>query len=173
MRTDEWYNFRSNPRPQVHVLATLDESSYSGGEMGADHPIAWWHDYDGGRAWYTAVGHTGESYSEPLFLGHLLGGIEYAAGIGNAAGPAGPPRILSVSASVRGRRVAVTVKYAGCPGCSGELEIGKVRAPLHAREGVATGTSPPLRPGHFRVRVTLRDPAAAVRLTSTRPVVVR
>ena len=79
-RTDEWYDFRSNPRGKVQVLARLDEASYTGGTMGADHPIAWWHTYDGGRAWYTAGGHTRESYREPLFLQHLLGGIEYAAG---------------------------------------------------------------------------------------------
>ena len=78
MRTDEWYNFRTNPRTNVHVLARLDESSYIGGTMG-DHPIAWFHEYDGGRAWYTAGGHTPESFSEPLFLAHLLGGIRYAA----------------------------------------------------------------------------------------------
>jgi type 1 glutamine amidotransferase len=80
-RTDEWYDFRSNPRGAVHVLATLDESSYSGGTMGADHPIAWCHAFKGGRAWYTAGGHTGESYSEPLFSRHLLGGILWAAGL--------------------------------------------------------------------------------------------
>ena len=50
--------------------------------MGADHPIAWWHDYDGGRSWYTALGHTSESYYEPLFLAHLWGGITYAIGAG-------------------------------------------------------------------------------------------
>jgi type 1 glutamine amidotransferase len=83
VRTDEWYNFASNPRtnPDIHVLASLDESSYSGGTMG-DHPIAWYHAYRGGRAWYTAGGHTGESYAEPLFLAHLLGGVEYASGAG-------------------------------------------------------------------------------------------
>lgn len=79
-RTDEWYNFQSNPRGRLHVLATVDEATYSGGEMGADHPIAWCHFYSGGRAWYTALGHTRESYSEPLFLQHLLGGIQFAAG---------------------------------------------------------------------------------------------
>ena len=59
---------------------TLDESTYMPREwaMGADHPIAWEHEFDGGRAWYTQGGHTTESYSEPLFLGHLLGGIQYA-----------------------------------------------------------------------------------------------
>jgi type 1 glutamine amidotransferase len=79
-RTDEWYNFATNPRPQVHVLMTMDESTYTGGTMGADHPVAWYHEYDGGRAWYTALGHTVESYREPLFLAHLWGGVEYAAG---------------------------------------------------------------------------------------------
>jgi len=81
VRTDEWYNFRSNPDGTVDVLATLDEASYSGGGMGADHPIAWCHEVDGGRSWYTGMGHTKESYAEPLFRLHLLAGIESAAGI--------------------------------------------------------------------------------------------
>jgi type 1 glutamine amidotransferase len=79
-RVDEWYNFATNPRPQVHILLTIDETTYSGGTMGADHPVAWYHAYDGGRAWFTALGHTAESYREPLFLAHLWGGIAYAAG---------------------------------------------------------------------------------------------
>jgi type 1 glutamine amidotransferase len=79
VRTDEWYNFRTNPRERVRVLARLDESTYQGGTMGADHPISWRHEFDGGRSWYTALGHTKESYTEPLFLRHLLGGIEWAA----------------------------------------------------------------------------------------------
>jgi cytochrome c len=82
VRTDEWYNFRSNPRaiPEIQVLASVDESTYSGGTMG-DHPIAWQHGYDGGRAWYTAAGHTLESYREPEFLAHLASGVLYAAGV--------------------------------------------------------------------------------------------
>jgi len=80
-RTDEWYNFRNNPRGTVHVLATLDEATYSGGKMGADHPIAWCQVLDGGRSWYTAMGHTTESYAEPLYRLHLLGGIKTAAGV--------------------------------------------------------------------------------------------
>jgi len=80
-RTDEWYDFRTNPRGAVHVLLTLEEASYRGGGMGADHPLAWYHAYDGGRAWYTAMGHTPESYQDPAFLAHLLGGIEWAAGM--------------------------------------------------------------------------------------------
>jgi uncharacterized protein len=80
VRTDEWYNFATNPRGKVNVLMTVDERTYKGGTMGVDHPIAWYHAYDGGRAWYTALGHTSASYYEPLFLEHLWGGIVYAAG---------------------------------------------------------------------------------------------
>jgi type 1 glutamine amidotransferase len=79
-RFDEWYDFRTNPRPDVRVLATVDESTYAGGGMGADHPIAWCHRYDGGRAVYTAMGHTIEAYSDPLFLDHLRGAIDMARG---------------------------------------------------------------------------------------------
>jgi glucose/arabinose dehydrogenase/type 1 glutamine amidotransferase/PKD repeat protein len=80
---DEWYNFRANPRGNVHVLASLDETSYNPGQgaMGPEHPIAWCHDYDGGRSWYTGLGHTRESYSDPAFRQHLLGGIQTAAGV--------------------------------------------------------------------------------------------
>ncbi|MCA9983283.1 MAG: ThuA domain-containing protein [Anaerolineales bacterium] len=79
-RTDEWYNFQALPAGSINILAQLDESTYSGGTMGANHPIIWNHAFDGGRAWYTALGHTIDSYSEPLFLAHLLGGIRWAAG---------------------------------------------------------------------------------------------
>jgi type 1 glutamine amidotransferase len=79
-RTDEWYNYRTNPRSTAHVLATLDESSYSGGTMSGDHPTAWCKTLSGGRSFYTGGGHTQESYSDPAFRAHLLGGIRYAAG---------------------------------------------------------------------------------------------
>lgn len=77
---DEWYNYTRNPRGDVHVLMTLDESSYSGGTMGFDHPIAWRHYYEGGRSWYTGLGHREFIFSDQRFLDHLLGGIEFAAG---------------------------------------------------------------------------------------------
>ncbi|MEH1167932.1 ThuA domain-containing protein [Micromonospora sp. CPCC 205539] len=85
-RFDEWYNFQTNPRPDVHVLASLDETSYApgAGAMGADHPTSWCQDFDGGRSWYTGGGHTPESYADPAFLGHLLGGIRTAAGVADA-----------------------------------------------------------------------------------------
>ncbi len=78
-RTDEWYNYRSF-YAGIKVLADLDESSYDGGTNGANHHISWYHEFDGGRAFYTGGGHTNESFSEPLFIAHLLGGIKYAIG---------------------------------------------------------------------------------------------
>jgi uncharacterized protein len=79
-RIDEWYEFRTNPRDAATVLLTVDESSYEGGAMGDDHPLAWYHENCGGRSFYTALGHTEESYTEPAMLAHVLGGIRYAAG---------------------------------------------------------------------------------------------
>jgi type 1 glutamine amidotransferase len=79
VRTDEWYNFRTNPRSSAKVLATLDESTYSGGSMGGDHPITWCKSVQGGRSFYTGNGHTQSSYAEPAFRSMILGGIRYAA----------------------------------------------------------------------------------------------
>lgn len=79
-RVDEWYDFDHNPRGSVHVLMSLDEASYEGGQMGGDHPIAWAHEYGGGRVFYTALGHVPETFQEPLFLEHLFGAVEWAAG---------------------------------------------------------------------------------------------
>jgi len=83
-RFDEWYNYRQNPRGDVHVLATLDESTYQGGNMGADHPIAWCTEFDGGRSWYTGGGHTEASYAEDDFEKHILGGLRWAGGAADA-----------------------------------------------------------------------------------------
>jgi type 1 glutamine amidotransferase len=80
-RTDEWYNYDGTPRGRAHVLATVEESSYKGGTVGDDHPIAWCKAMGKGLVWYTAMGHTEESFTEPLFLKHLLGGIQFAAGM--------------------------------------------------------------------------------------------
>ena len=78
-RTDELYNF-TRFNDDVKVLLTVDESTYEGGQHGDFHPMAWYHEYDGGRAFYTAGGHTAESFEEPMFLQHILGGIQYAIG---------------------------------------------------------------------------------------------
>ena len=81
IRTDEWYNFRTNPRGSVHVLLTVDETTYKGGGMGVDHPIAWCHEFGGGRSWYTALGHSKGSYTaDHAFAIHLLGGIMWSSG---------------------------------------------------------------------------------------------
>jgi len=92
---DEWYNFKSpdfgtvgdadySPRANVHVLATVDESTYDeqdGNATDDDHPVTWCQRYDGGRSWYTAMGHTEASFTEPNFLTQVLGGLETTAGV--------------------------------------------------------------------------------------------
>jgi len=75
-RFDEWYNFK-NLNPNVNVLLNLEEGSYEGGANGSNHPIAWYHEFDGGRAFYTGGGHTEASFDEPDFRQHLLGAIEW------------------------------------------------------------------------------------------------
>ncbi|MBA2694272.1 MAG: ThuA domain-containing protein, partial [Actinobacteria bacterium] len=80
-RYEEPYDFVASPRGNVHVLANLDAASYPGDTMGADHPISWCQNYDGGRSWYTGLGHFAEAYTDDApFLQHLLGGIQWAAG---------------------------------------------------------------------------------------------
>ncbi|MEV5319463.1 ThuA domain-containing protein [Streptomyces sp. NPDC052687] len=79
--TDEWYDFRTNPRGTVRVLVGADESSYEGGGMGADHPLAWCHAQGAGRVFYTALGHAAEAYADPAFREHLRGGLAWAAGL--------------------------------------------------------------------------------------------
>jgi type 1 glutamine amidotransferase len=90
IREEEWYNFRTNPRGTVRVLTEVDERTYDprgysepGGSpgMGRHHPISWCQPYDGGRAFYTAMGHKAEYFAEPLLRAHLLGGIRMAAGV--------------------------------------------------------------------------------------------
>lgn len=78
--TDELYSFRQSPRAKVKVLASLDENTYTGGGMG-DHPIIWYSNFDGGRVFYTGLGHTKEVFTSPLYLKSLLGGILWAAGV--------------------------------------------------------------------------------------------
>lgn len=164
-RRDEWYNFATNPRRAVRVLATLDEATYApgGGAMGRDHPIVWAHEFDGGRAWYTGGGHTDESYSEPLFRAHLAGGIRYAAGLA-------PPSVRSLSTSVRARRVLVSVRYQDCSRCGARLDVRRPGRRLTVRmrlDGTnARGTTPVLRAGRWTLVVTVEN-----RLTGRRAVV--
>lgn len=76
-RFDEWYNYKWIA-DDLHILIKIDEKSYTGGENGDNHPMSWYHNYDGGRSFYTALGHTDASYADPVYLKHLLGGIQYA-----------------------------------------------------------------------------------------------
>lgn len=85
-RWDEWYNYTLNPRSDVHVLMTLDESTYSGGTMGEDHPIAWCQNFEGGRSWHQGAGHVDEAWSDPTFLGSVFRGIQWTAGTVSGGG---------------------------------------------------------------------------------------
>lgn len=78
-RTDEWYNYKEI-NPDINILLRLNESSYEGGEHGDNHPIAWHHEFDGGKAFYTGGGHTKASFDEIDFKQHILGGILYCLG---------------------------------------------------------------------------------------------
>lgn len=76
---DEGYNF-ANMQKDLTVLITVDENSYIGGQNQGKHPIAWYHNFDGGRSFYTALGHFSYHYTDLLFVKHLEGGIKYAIG---------------------------------------------------------------------------------------------
>lgn len=76
-RDDEWYNYQGFS-DHINVLLSLDTDSYEGSDHAGNHPIAWYHEFDGGRAFYTGMGHTEASYSNELYLEHLWGGILYA-----------------------------------------------------------------------------------------------
>jgi type 1 glutamine amidotransferase len=171
-RSDEWYNFARNPRGSVRVLATLDESTYAPGvgAMGADHPIAWSHTFQGGRAWYTAGGHTTESYAEPLFRKHLLGGIRYAAGLT-------PPRIGSVTSSVRNRRLRVALRYSSCRPCRGRLAIrtgGRSSTTVLRLTGTrGSAVTRPLAVGRRTWTLALEDPLTGLTDVAKRSVTVR
>ncbi|GHB76258.1 ThuA domain-containing protein [Persicitalea jodogahamensis] len=74
---DEFYDFK-NFNKDVTVLVKIDENSYKEGQMGDDHPMAWYHEFEGGKAFYTNFGHTDEMYSNPVYVKHLLGGMKWA-----------------------------------------------------------------------------------------------
>ncbi|MCF2516889.1 ThuA domain-containing protein [Dyadobacter sp. CY351] len=73
---DEFYDFK-NFNPKVNVLVKIDEKSYKDGKMGDDHPMSWYHEYDGGKAFYTNFGHEDATFVNPVFVKHLTGGLNY------------------------------------------------------------------------------------------------
>lgn len=83
--SDEWYDFQAPPC-DVTVLATVDETTYTGGRMGADHPLVWYRNHGRGRSFYTALGHAPETYADPVFRAHLLGALRWTAGDQDEAG---------------------------------------------------------------------------------------
>ena len=76
---DEWYDYRDFYEFNK-VILSVDEKTYIGGQHGDHHPITWYHDFDGGRSFYTGLGHTAETFSNPEFIKILLGGLKYAVG---------------------------------------------------------------------------------------------
>nr|WP_254549513.1 ThuA domain-containing protein [Catellatospora tritici] len=112
-RSDEWYNYRTNPRPNVRVLMNLNEASYTGGTMG-DHPITWCQNYGGGRAWYTGLGHTEASYTDTNFTKMLLGGIQIAAGsVAADCTPTSQPPVTGATLKARANSKFVTAPGGG------------------------------------------------------------
>ncbi|MDO3693682.1 ThuA domain-containing protein [Wenyingzhuangia sp. chi5] len=77
---DEWYNFHLPISEKIEVLATLDESSYTGEQMGVSHPIIWYQIFQGARVFYTGLGHTKESFSDIRFLNQLKNAIIWTSG---------------------------------------------------------------------------------------------
>ena len=130
--TDEWYNFQTNPasNPLIHVLITIDETTYTGGTMGSPHPMSWYQDNPGmGRSWYTALGHTDATYAAPFFQSHLLGGILWAAGSthvkticggGTYGAPSGSP-LLSLGGTLTSPTTASLILSGGTPAATGVL----------------------------------------------------
>ncbi|MCW2881975.1 MAG: alpha-mannosidase [Sphaerisporangium sp.] len=165
-RTDEWYNYRTNPRSTVHVLQSLDETSYTGGEMSGDHPITWCHPQASGRSFYTGLGHTIASYAETGFRALLLGGIRYSAGMvqANCAPPTAPTGTVEAEsyssqfgvqpASHAGASGGTTLGYidngdwagyasvstAGVTGFTARVSSGGPGGTIQVRSGSATGT---------------------------------
>ena len=122
VRTDEWYNYQANPRGDVHVLMTLDESTYSGGvggNGGFDHPISWYHYFDGGRSWYTGLGHTAASYCRAAVLAASAGRHPVRRGTGAGRSGRDGRRQLAESVARAGRHQRrESGRRAGRPRCS-------------------------------------------------------
>ena len=148
-RTDEWYAFRASPRADARVLLSLDELSYEEGTsgMGGDHPIAWCRDVGEGRAWYTALGHTKESYSEPAFRRHLRGGILTAAGRVAAdcrPGPriAAPQRLAAGALRRTGLPVVSRARAGAPPACASAPPGGSSGCGARVARGCACARGP-------------------------------
>ncbi|MGV7208498.1 ThuA domain-containing protein [Oxalobacteraceae bacterium A2-2] len=86
--SDEWYEFTNPYQVKINPVLNVDENSYDPARiwpgqvatgMGREHPVSWYHHYEGGRVFVTAMGHNVEMYKDPHYLSHLLGGIYWSA----------------------------------------------------------------------------------------------
>lgn len=96
---DEWYNFTKDVLPSVNVLLTLDATSYQGKNKDKSHPISWYHYYEGGRVFYTGMGHTNEIYANPDFIKHVKNGVNWAAKTIDVSIPKGGQNLLDTHLS--------------------------------------------------------------------------
>ncbi|TDC47939.1 DUF1929 domain-containing protein [Jiangella ureilytica] len=81
VRSDEWYDWNVNPAQNVRTILEVDETTYTGGHHGSKHPVTWCQEYDGGRSWYTAMGHDGPYFAEPVMRTQIRNGLAYTAGL--------------------------------------------------------------------------------------------
>jgi large repetitive protein len=85
-RADEWYDWVVNPANDVKILVEVDTATYASGQSrnGTLHPLTWCQEYDGGRSWFTSMGHDGGMWSESYMRTMLRHGLEYSSGIVDA-----------------------------------------------------------------------------------------
>lgn len=158
-RNDEWYNF--GPwQSTVNPLLRVDESTYSGGTEGNPHYISWYHNFGGGRSWYTAMGHTEVSYTEANFVDHLKGGIKWA--MGESYSPSAPIVTGEADKSVQ-LPTSTTTLTATATDPDGNI-IGynwtKVSGPAGgtiANGTTATASISALQAGIYTFRITVTD----------------
>ena len=177
-RVDEWYNYQSpdspsvggggtdySPRPNVHVLISLDETTYDeddGNTTDDDHPISWCQRYEGGRSWYTGMGHTDESFSEANYLKHILGGIEVSAGVAPSeecgATDPGAPVVQGFADPATGPAPLEVQFSSTAADPDGDALIYRW---TFGDGGSALGSNPVhtyTKPGSYTATVTVRDP---------------
>ncbi len=148
-RTDEWYNFRTSPRGKVRVLASMDETSYQGGNMNHDHPIMWCRKIGAGRMWYTNLGHRKETWQEQPFLDSLAEGIVWTCQAKRPDGAETPTWRQARGWELEGS--AIVPHEAGLPLLSQRSYRGFL---THLEFQAQTGAQASLRIGDFTVRLT-------------------
>lgn len=126
---DEWYNFKEPVLQRVNVIMTLDESTYEGERMGADHPIAWYQYYEGGRVFYTGMGHTKEVFNNPSYQKHLISAVNWAAGKTDVGMNAGWENLLDKNLTKWDKFIGVPHKSVNIEGVE-KSDDGKTGVPL-------------------------------------------